>query len=805
MAETFGMNKLIPYSSHISPEIIKLKSGGYLMCFRLRGAPYVGISQDEIDNRVLQINKFLSQLRAPYRYNIYLQSHCLHFDSDAALPNDFVADSFLDRLNREYEDKVIHGAPIITTEYYLSLVYRPYKRIGSLSAVKTTRKQIAEYEKQAEEVLSALKDKLLSSFAEYAPRVLTAYEANGDITYSEPLEFFNKIINLDNGRVPLMRAQISEYLPSATLSLGSSEIIRVDTGKGKTHYATILTISEYPDSTRTGQIQRVLELPWRMVVSQTFAPIDKAEASDWLGREYKRLENMDSGSEQDLEDLLDAREGVRADNFLLGHYYWSIMLIDDSIDDLKGKIGQVTALLADCGITASANSVAKLHSYFAQLPGNIHLQPRAAKVSSLNAAQMMPYQIQSRGKAMGNPWGAAVSMLRTASDDIFYFNFHKSDINSNNTGDRLPGNTMITGQTGAGKTVLLSFLLAQSQRYETPPTTIIFDKDLGSYLFVKAMGGQYSEIKLGEPTGFNPFHLANTESNQAFLNELIGTILEMDGMGMPTASEKNMIADAIIKTLSSPKEIADIEAFANYLPDGDNSIRQRLKPWTEGRYAWVFNNAADNFELNSHIIGVDYTQFLDMPIVRTPILMYLFHRIQKLIDGRPIIISLDEAWKPLQDDKFRQYIEDKERTIRKENGLLILTSQSPSDFFANVPKAMIEQITTQIFLPNPKAKREDYLGQLGLDEGEFTIIKNMGVTSREFLIRYQGETTHCKLNLKGIREVDVMSGSEDRARLAQRLMHEYGNDPKDWLEPYYSQVKNVKQTQSAPSNQKEIR
>lgn len=793
MAETYGANKLIPYSSHISPEIIKLQGGSYVMTFLLRGVPYVGISQDEIDNRVLQINKLIAQLRAPDRENVYIQSHCLHFDGNAYLPNSYAEHSFLAELNNDYENKVIHGAPIITTEYYLSLIYRPYKRVGGMATIKTTKREIAEYQKNAIEALANLKNKVLGSFAEYKPEVLTAYEYpdNPHVTFSEPLEFYSKIINLHTTRVPIMRAQISEYLATSTLTLGKNEIIRVDTGHGKFYYCAILTLSEYPDSTLTGQIQRVLELPWRMIVSQTFVPINKTTASEWLGREYKRLENMDSGSEQDLQDLLDAREGVRADNFLLGDYYWSIMLIDDKPDSLKRKIATATALIADCGFTASANSAAKLHSYFCQLPGNIHLQPRTAKLSSLNAAQLMPYQIQSRGKASGNPWGAAVSMLRTASDDIFYFNFHKSDINSNNTGDRLPGNTMITGQTGAGKTVLLSFLLAQAQRYETPPTTIIFDKDLGSYVFVKAMGGQYAEIKLGEPTGFNPFHLANTESNQAFLNELIGTILEMDGMGMPTASEKNMIADAVIKTLSSPKEIADIEAFANYLPDGDNSIRQRLKPWTEGRYAWVFNNPIDNFELNSHIIGVDYTQFLDMPIVRTPILMYLFHRIQKLIDGRPIIISLDEAWKPLQDEKFRQYIEDKERTIRKENGLLILTSQSPSDFFANVPKAMIEQITTQIFLPNPKAKREDYLGQLGLDESEFSIIKNMGVTSREFLIRYQGETTHCKLNLRGIKAVEVMSGSEDRARLAQRLIREYGESPENWLPAYYEQVKTL--------------
>ncbi len=780
--ETFGMNQLIPYSSLISPEIIKVKGGSYLINFKLKGISYIGRNQEEIDSRVLIINRFISQLKAPYRYNLYLQSHCLHHEGKATLDDSFEENSFAAELNKNYLEKVIHNSPVIMTDYFLSLIYRPYKRIGNFSVIKTTKKQIAEHEKQAIDVLDAIKDKILSTFAEYNPSVLKTYKNEKGVMFSEQLEFFNQIINLTNSKVPVMRAQISEYLATSTLTVGKNEFIRIDTNEGKTFYASVMTISEYPDCTRTGQLQPFLELPWRMVVTQTFVPIDKTEASDWLSREYNRLENMDSGSEQDLQDLVDAREGVRADNFLLGNYYWSAMIIAESIEELKDKLAKANAIISDCGLTVSTNRIAKLHSYFAQLPGNIGLQPRAAKLSSMNTAQMMPFQIQNRGKQWGNPWGCAVSMLRTVSDEVFYFNFHDSDAKVDNTGDRLPGNTVISGQTGSGKTVLLSFLLAQAQRYPSRPKTIIFDKDLGSSVFVKALGGQYSEIKLGEATGFNPFHLENTDSNRTFLNELLLNILENDGMGIPTASEKNMIDDAIKKTMNSPKELADIESFANFLPDGDNSIRQRLVPWTTGRYSWVFNNPVDNFSTDNHIIGIDYTQFLDIKDICTPILMYLFHRIQLMIDGSPMIISMDEAWKPLSDKGFQRFIEDKERTIRKENGILILATQSPSDFFNNVPPSLIEQITTQIFLPNPKAKREDYLGKLGLDESEFHLIKQMPIRSREFLIRYQGATTHCKLMLNGLKEVEVMSGSEDRARIAERLISE---DPDNWLQNFY--------------------
>ena len=66
----YSAEKLVPYSSHISPEIIKVKGGTYVMCFRLDGITYLGKEQDEIDNRINQLNGLLTPLRAPLRYNI---------------------------------------------------------------------------------------------------------------------------------------------------------------------------------------------------------------------------------------------------------------------------------------------------------------------------------------------------------------------------------------------------------------------------------------------------------------------------------------------------------------------------------------------------------------------------------------------------------------------------------------------------------------------------------------------------------------------------------------------------------------
>ena len=46
------------------------------------------------------------------------------------------------------------------------------------------------------------------------------------------------------------------------------------------------------------------------------------------------------------------------------------------------------------------------------------------------------------------------------------------------------------------------------------------------------------------------------------------------------------------------------------------------------------------------------TQILDDPALRTPAMMYLFHRVEERLDGEPTMIVVDEGWKALDDDVF---------------------------------------------------------------------------------------------------------------------------------------------------------
>ncbi|WP_033009305.1 hypothetical protein, partial [Xanthomonas vasicola] len=66
------------------------------------------------------------------------------------------------------------------------------------------------------------------------------------------------------------------------------------------------------------------------------------------------------------------------------------------------------------------------------------------------------------GKRDGNPWGQALTLLKTPSGQPAYLNFHFSKGDEDNYDQKLLGNTRVIGQSGSGKTVLLNFCMCQA-------------------------------------------------------------------------------------------------------------------------------------------------------------------------------------------------------------------------------------------------------------------------------------------------------------------------------------------------------
>ncbi len=199
------------------------------------------------------------------------------------------------------------------------------------------------------------------------------------------------------------------------------------------------------------------------------------------------------------------------------------------------------------------------------------------------------------------------------------------------------------------------------------------------------------------------------------------------------------------------------------------------------------------------VIGFDTTDFLDLPEVRTPVMMYLLQVMEELLNGERLIYVISEFWKALDHDIFSDFAKQKQKTIRKQNGLGIFDTQSPSDVLRHpIGRTMIEQSVTKIFLANPEAVREEYIEGFGLSEAEFDIVRSLSAQGgRRFLVKQGHASAICELDLAGLDDfVTVLSATTDNIALLDSVRERQGDDPLRWLPVLLREVQDRKSVTS---------
>jgi type IV secretion system protein VirB4 len=149
------------------------------------------------------------------------------------------------------------------------------------------------------------------------------------------------------------------------------------------------------------------------------------------------------------------------------------------------------------------------------------------------------------------------------------------------------------------------------------------------------------------------------------------------------------------------------------------------------------------------------------------------------------MILIDEGWKALDDEVFAARIRDWLKTLRKRNALVGFATQSARDALdSRISAALVEQTATMLFMPNARARAEDYCGGFGLTEHELDLIRTLPAQSRCFLIRQSDASVVVRLDLSGMPEVlTVLSGRESTVRKLDALRHAFGDAPAGWYGP----------------------
>jgi len=637
-----------------------------------------------------------------------------------------------------------------------------------IEAEKTKQADAERIDKQMLRALNEKSSLLLQNLSQYGVRLLGKDISSGGLL-SEPLSFLYELINGERRPVALPRQSLSDYLPSDRLIFGKESIHTRGAHKGQERFSSIISIKDYAPETMAGMLDNLLSLPFEYIMTQSFAFEGRqksVEKLDMTRRKYASAEDSLTLQTQ----LLDAKDQVQAGMIAFGRHHLTLQVISETPEKLDQNVSKAVTAFTSTGIISVREDMNLEAAFWAQLPGNFSYIARSAGISSMNFAALSSLHNYPYGKESGNYWGNSVTTFETVAGTPYHFNFHVNDL----------GNFTCIGPSGSGKTVLLGFLLAQAQKFQ--PKCVFFDKDRGAEILIRALGGSYGLIEPGVPTGFNPLQLPKSEENRAFLIDWVKSLL-----GRPTTSDEDKILTvAVEENFTQEPSAQNLHTFSELVlgQSRDERLGKDLEKWhSEGEYAWLFDNEVDTLSLNSRVLAFDLTSILDAPAIRTATLLYMFHRVNMSLDGQKSLIFIDEGWKALDDPVFANKIKDWLKTIRKMNGIIGFGSQSASDAAgSSIADSLIEQCPTQIFMPNSKAKEQDYRGAFALTEAEFRVVKESPVGSRRFLIKQGLTSAVAKLDLSGLDdEIAVLSGRTETVNLLSKILEEVGHDPDTWL------------------------
>lgn len=308
---------------------------------------------------------------------------------------------------------------------------------------------------------------------------------------------------------------------------------------------------------------------------------------------------------------------------------------------------------------------------------------------------------------------------------------------------------------------------------------------------IEAMGGHYLPLRNGAPSGFNPFQLEATRANILFLKSLVVQLVASAGHPLTHGDEQEIseALETVMMHLDKPDR--RLSMLLQNLPNprgerGDHpTVYARLEKWCDpARLGWLFDNETDQLDLTTHrMYGFDVTDFLDNPVTRTPTIMYLFYRTEGMIDGRRFIYVFEEFWRILDDPQFETFVKQKLKTIRKANGICVFSTQEPGDALNSaISKTIVQQIATYILLQNPRADAKDYTDGFKLTMPEFEALRDIPEGSRRFLVKQGEQAAVAGLDLSGFDdELLILSGTPDRADIAEEVIAECGRDPAIWI------------------------
>lgn len=764
----------VPLEAHLSGDMCLLRDGSIFAMFGVDGMPWETADGAEIDAWHERLNMTIRNVASDQLVLTVYQ--CRGLADPTEYPSRTFNSAFAESLDTAYRD-LLYDRALFTNRIYLGVQFRPARPAGEWfgDQVEQRRRPAKDAPEDRVRRLGEICDLLQAELRAYGPRRLGIRHAGRGI-FSEIAE---AVVHAATGvwrPIGLTTGRLGDAMFSEDLVFGSEAIeIR---GTGWQTFAAMLRIHEYPAETWAGMFDSLLAAAYRYTLKHSFQCLGRSAGEAILTRKQNKMLWAGDKALSQADGLRRAADELASNKFVMGTHNMSLCLFADNAPALNRVATAAWKDMADSGIVVARDTKALMAAWLSQIPGNLRLRVRPGGVSSICYAAMAPLHNYLEGRKRSR-WGDPIAIFRSTGGTPIRFHWHDGE------DDSAVGNTLITGETGSGKSLTTGFLIAMTS---ARAGIIALDHKRGWEILIRGMGGGYAVLGQGR-AHFAPLRaLSNSPFNIEFLIELFRGCIRQGGWRDLTEEEDRRLALGIEEVMGAGPEdrcLSEVRAFLGSDPEGAGA---RLEKWCAGReLGWVLDAPQDAISLDGELHGLDVTALLEHPRARGPAMLYLFHRIAVRLDGRPLLIPVDEGWRALMDEVFRPMIDKSLRTIRSKNGVLIFITQSPRDAIdSGIAAALIEQCPTSLDFANPRATKADYVDGLKRTEGEYEALRTLRKGSGMFLFRQGNQSCVAQLPLHGLEdEIATLSASEASLRIVDSLPQDVLNSPSRFLTEFH--------------------